>query len=124
MDSIAPGDQLQSIFDAAPVAILIAHDPECKRITGNRFAYEMLRLPGGNISRTAPQEERMHYRILRDGVDLPLDRLPLQRATAEGTPVRNQEMEFAFQGRPSVHVTGSAVPLRNPEGAVRGAIAV
>ena len=50
-------DELQSIFDAAPVTILVAHDPQCQRITGNPFAYAMLGLPAGNISRSAPQGE-------------------------------------------------------------------
>ena len=38
--------------------------------------------------------------------------------------MRDQEMEFAFNGRPSVHVTGSAAPLFDEKGAVRGAIGV
>ncbi|MEO8203798.1 MAG: PAS domain-containing protein [Betaproteobacteria bacterium] len=120
----APRQELQSIFDAAPVAILVAHDRQCRSITGNHFAYNLLGLSGGNISRTAPQGERMRYRILRNGVELPVESLPLQRATAEDCALSDQELEFVFEGRASVHVTGSAVPLHDEEGRVRGAIAV
>jgi PAS domain S-box-containing protein len=120
----APREEMQSLFDAAPVGILVAHDPRCKRITANRFGYEMLGIAEGNISRNAPQFELMKYRILRNGKEIPNDELPLQRASAEGVPVRDQELEFAFEGRASVHVVGSAVPLHDEAGKVRGAIGI
>ena len=34
--------ELQTVLDSAPIAIWIAHDPECKRITGNAYADEMI----------------------------------------------------------------------------------
>ncbi len=120
----ATGEEIQGLFDAAPVAILVAHDKACKRITGNRFAYKMLGLPPGNISRTAPDGERIRYRILSDGVELPLHELPLQHCAAGGAPVLDGELEFTFDGRPSVHVTCNAMPLHDEQGGVRGAIAV
>jgi PAS domain S-box-containing protein len=124
MANAASTEELQGLFDAAPVAILLAHDPECRRITGNRFAYQILGLPGGNVSRTAPDPERINYRILRNGVDVPPEALPLQRAAKEGVAVLDQELEFAVEGRPSAHVTCSSVPLLDAKGAVRGAFAV
>ena len=42
---LASREELQGIFDVIPVVILVAHDPQCRRITGNRFAYAMPGLP-------------------------------------------------------------------------------
>jgi K+-sensing histidine kinase KdpD len=55
--------ELQALFDAAPIGIWVAHDAACQRITGNRFADELLDVPnGGNVSagptrRPAPRPE-------------------------------------------------------------------
>jgi len=40
--------ELRIVLDAVPAAVCIANDPECKSITGNRMAYDLLRLPQGN----------------------------------------------------------------------------
>ena len=54
--------ELQAILDAAPVAIWIAHDPQCLRITGNAYADQaMMRVPrDGNISRSARPDMRRY----------------------------------------------------------------
>ena len=47
--------ELQTVLDTAPIAIWIAHDPECKVITGNAYADEMIMQTtrSSNISRSA-----------------------------------------------------------------------
>src|SRR5262249_46468267 len=47
--------ELQAILDATPAAIWIAHDPECRRITGNAYADEVIMRTGrgSNVSRSA-----------------------------------------------------------------------
>ena len=51
--------ELQAVLDTAPVAIWIAHDPECKVITGNAYADEIIMKTSrlGNISRSAAPGE-------------------------------------------------------------------
>jgi PAS domain-containing protein len=39
--------ELAGILDAAPVALFIAKDPECREMVGSRMTYEMLRLAPG-----------------------------------------------------------------------------
>lgn len=46
---------MSAVLDAVPAAVFIAHDPACKRISGNRAASEMLRVPAGPIDRLGPQ---------------------------------------------------------------------
>ena len=39
-------------MESVPAVVFLAHDPECRRITGSRRAYEILRLPlssDGNV---------------------------------------------------------------------------
>src|SRR6266436_2055658 len=36
----ARAKELETVLDAVPVPVLIAHDAECRRITGNRAGYE------------------------------------------------------------------------------------
>jgi signal transduction histidine kinase len=52
---------------------------------------------------------------------LPPEELPLQRA-ARGAEVRNYEEEIHFDDGQVIHLYGSAVPLRDPNGAPRGSI--
>jgi PAS domain S-box-containing protein len=116
--------ELQAIMDSVPAVIFLAHDPECRRVTGSRRAYEVLRLPiGSNLSMTAPVEERpTHFQVFRDGRKLPAHELPLQTA-ARGSEVRDFEEQVAFEDGSSVRLFGNATPIRDGSGALRGAVA-
>ena len=90
---------------------------------GNRAGHELLRIdPGQNLSKTAadPAATR-HFKVFANGVEVPPQELPLQRA-ARGVEVRNYEEEIQFDDGQVIHLYGSAVPLRDPSGAPRGAI--
>ncbi len=117
-------EELEAVMAAAPAAVMIAHDADCRRITGNPEAYELLRLPiDANASLTTPSAERpAHYRFRRDGVDLTPDELPVQSAARTGLPVSGVELELAFDDNTSKFVYGSATPLFDAAGAVRGAV--
>src|SRR3981081_95762 len=39
--------ELETVLEAVPVPVCIAHDAECRRMTGNRAAYEQMRVPAG-----------------------------------------------------------------------------
>jgi PAS domain S-box-containing protein len=117
--------ELAAILDAVPAVTFIARDPECQRITSNRAGYELLRLPPGtNTSKSAPESERsLKYRLLRDGVELSPDELPVQLAAATGREVRDYEYTVAFDDGSSRSVFGNAVPLLDETGRVCGAVA-
>ena len=40
-------DNMAAIFDTVPAAAFFSHDRSCERITSNRAAYDMLRMPYG-----------------------------------------------------------------------------
>jgi two-component sensor histidine kinase/CheY-like chemotaxis protein len=102
---------------------LIAHDSACERITGNKRGCELLRAPpGANLSLTASgREPATHFRILQDGAELATRDLPIQRA-ARGEAVQGVELDLEFDDGAHIVLTGSAVPLADAGGNVRGAV--
>ena len=120
----AQADNLAAVFDVVPAAMFFSHDRECERVTSNRAAYDLLRMPyGSNTSMSAPEGERpTSFRILENGVEVPAKEMPLQKAAATGLPVRNKEFEIRFEDGSSLYEFGHAVPLFDEEGQVRGAV--
>src|SRR5215210_3005565 len=116
-------EELQAVMHVVPAAVMIAHDAECRMVTGNRAAHELLRLPEGtNLSKTAGDaESRSHFGIFRAGHELQPAELPIQRAAVTGTHISNEELEIRFQDGSSKHVYGSATPLFDGSGRAWGA---
>ncbi len=120
----ARANELQAILDAIPGATFIAHDRECRTMISSREAYKLLRLPyGANTSKSASNEELpTAFRLMKDGREIAVEDLPVQRAAATGQPVLNFELTIVFNDGTSVDVLGNAVPLTDGEGSVRGAV--
>ena len=116
--------RLRAVLDAAPAIIWIAHDRECRLITGNRAAYIFLRMPeGANVSKSGPEAERLaHYRIFKDGVELAPEQMPVQRAAASGQPLRDYGLEFVFDDGTVRSLLGNVTPVldsaEQPQGAI------
>ena len=118
--------ELQAVLDVASVAVWIAHDPQCLRITGNQAADELVMrvARGANISASArPGDAAASYRVFQDGTELKPEELPSQVAAATGKPVDEAELELRFSDGRSVQMLMGAVPLFDAEGRVRGSVA-
>lgn len=117
--------ELAAVLDAVPAIVLIAHDRNCERITGNRAASETLRMAvGANMSKNPRNETRpSHFRVQRNGKDLGPDEYPVERAAREGIDIRGFEEEIAFDDGSVTHLIGNAKPLLNPAGKIYGAVA-
>ncbi len=117
-------EELSVLFEAVPIPIFIARDPDCLHLTGNRLADEILRIPHGKeLSLSAPEATRpVHFRPMKDGRELRLDELPAQRA-ARGKAVRDFEFNIVFDDGIVRHVLGYGTPLLDEQGHPRGAVA-
>lgn len=116
--------ELMAIMQAVPALIWIARTPDCRVISGNRAAYELLRQPHDtNLSLSAPAGERPdNFQIFSEGRPLAAEEMPVQRA-ARGEEVPNFEEEIRFDDGSSRYLFGNATPLRDAAGEVIGAVA-
>src|SRR5260370_12103235 len=100
----------------------MSHDAECRQSTGNRSAYEQLRIAGGkNFSKSAPPEEQPGFRVMQDGVEIPADLLPMQQAAATGEAVYGRALTMVFEDGAERETVMNAVPLLDDNGEPRGA---
>ena len=117
--------RLQAVLDTVPVAVWFTFDSAGLQVIGNRCAAEMLRLPEtANASLSVPPAQApQHFRVFKDGVELPADRLPLRRAV-RGETVNNEEMELRFTDGSATSGLVQAAPLRDRSGNIVGAVSV
>jgi two-component sensor histidine kinase len=114
-------DELSTLLDALPVAILISTDRACTRIHGNAAARLLYQLPEGqNFSASAPGEAP--FEIHAGGVPVDPDDLPLQRAARTGQPVAQSECEIRFPDGRRIFIAGHSIPIRNERGEVCGSV--
>jgi PAS domain S-box-containing protein len=112
-------EELETIMASAPVALWVARDPECNLITGNRMAVSFDETnPQTNWSANTSSE----LRWFRDGCQLKPEELPMQQAALNNTEIHNTELELCLQSGRWVSLLGSATPLRDADGRVRGCV--
>jgi PAS domain S-box-containing protein len=117
--------ELEATLAVIPVAVLIAEDKECTRITGNAAGYKLLKIPEGmNVSKSAPEDVRpTNYETYSaTGEPLSADQLPMQQAAATGMSIQGAEHELRFADGDHKHLLGNALPLFDAAGEVRGAL--
>jgi len=116
-------DELQALFDLAPVGIALSRDPSCMNIVVNPVGSAMLGvLPGENASKSAfPQ---LPFKVMKDGREVPPDELPMQAAARTGKAIRDEEYQIVRADGSVLHLLEYATPLRDEHGQVRGALGV
>jgi PAS domain S-box-containing protein len=119
----AKSKELETVLDAVPVAVFLARDADCKYITTNRTGYEQLRLPGGaNISKSALPPGQLGFRILRDGIEVPTEELPMQQAAATAKPIYKVPFLLRFEDGSEQQELFNAVPLLGEDGRPTGVV--
>lgn len=115
--------EIETLLRTAPAAIWVAHDRECRVITGNPAAAVMMRMgSGSNMSMSRPAGDGRQVEICIAGQPVAETELPMQTAARTGRAVPNQELEFRFSDGSSSWAYGNAVPLFNAQNEVRGAL--
>jgi PAS domain S-box-containing protein len=116
--------ELSTIMESVPTPILIAHGIDGRRITGNRAACDLFQIPTeANFSKRATNGTGpIHFTILHDDAEIPPGDLPLQRAL-HGERIKDYLMDVLFDDGTLNTLFCNAVPLRDEQGCVRGAVA-
>jgi len=119
-------EELEIVMDAVPAGVMITRDPEGLHISGNRATHDLLHIPRkeSNISKSAPDPGgRRPYRPFRNGVEVPPEELPIQRA-ARGHEVRDWDCDLVLDDGEVRHVILNATPLQREGEEFRGAVGV
>jgi signal transduction histidine kinase/ActR/RegA family two-component response regulator len=121
----ARAQELQTLFDIAPVPIWLG-DAECKRIVGNRAAYEQHGFPPGiNASFDAPVPELPQgLRVVAGGRDLKPEEMPMQLAARSGQTVRDFEHDVIRPDGSRVTMSANVSPMLGDAGQVRGVVGI
>ena len=113
-------EEMQVIFDTAPMGLSIADDVKCYHIRGNPAIEQMLGVPAGSdLSKS--NSPMASVRVMQDGIEMAIEDLPMQRA-AQGELVTNQIMDIIRPDDQAVTVLSNASPLFNEAGEPRGAV--
>ncbi len=114
-------EEVERLLESVPAAVWVAHDSQCRMITGNRRANEFYEAETGeNVSATMLPEARRF--LTPDGHELPAEELPMQKAVATNRDVRDVELHVQLPSGRRIAMLGSAVPLRDQAGSARGCI--
>ena len=116
--------ELETIMQVLPVGVAVAHDPEGALITANQALCDLFGVaPGGNISKSFGGERGSAFDLYQHGQLLAPADLPIRRAVDTALPVPSSEWEVRSRDRKPVQILGSASPLFDSDGNVRGAVA-
>jgi PAS domain S-box-containing protein len=117
-------EELQAISEKMPVAIAVSQDPDCRDIRLNAVFANMLGLvPGSNVSRTGSVANDLPFRFFAGGRELRPEELPQQVAQRERRQSPPAEMEVVYDDGRRLSLYGSAAPLFDVMGRVRGSVA-
>ena len=112
-------EEVETLMEVAPVAIWVSHDPQCSQIVGNRAANSFYEAYGQeNVSANDSPARRFY----RDGKELKPEELPMQEAAAKSIDIRNTELDVLLPSGKWLNMLGSASPLLDARGQVRGCI--
>ncbi|MCW5976924.1 MAG: PAS domain-containing protein [Bryobacteraceae bacterium] len=116
--------EFETLLEVAPVGIALANDPECRDITVNPAAAEMLGIPTViNASKSGPQGAELPFRVLREGREVSPEDLPMQQSATKGTVLRDLEYEVVQADGKVVNLIEYSAPLFE-DGKVRGCLGV
>lgn len=116
-------NQIDVLLSLLPIGISISTDISCREITHNPVAASFLRIPDwDSLSHSADTPPSV--RILRNGIELSPDEMPMQRASWFGEIITGDELEFVWEDGTCKTSLWNAKPLYNDTGIITGAIAV
>jgi len=117
-------NELQVIFDILPIGIGVAEDAACRDVRSNKLFAEMLNFPQRPAaSLSASPVPLPDLKAFHQGRQLAPEEFPIRRAARENAPILDFEQTIVRQDGRELQVIVNAVPLRDAEGKVTGAVA-
>ena len=120
-------EQMQTLLETMPIGVFIAHDADCRLITGNRSASDILRMPpGANLSRSV-DDGQLHAALPHPRTTASRSRRAICRCSARRAASTCSRCASITRSRTAPSSTRSCrrgrctTPRGNPRGAV-GAI--
>lgn len=105
-------DALLALF---PIPVCVSLDPAGRSVRLNAAMAQLLGVA---------EDPAARFRLLRDGVEIPAEELPMQRCAATGQPVEDLELEVEHADGSVRSLLASARPLRAADGSLRGYLGV
>lgn len=116
--------ELETIMQVLPVGVAVAHDSAGDVVIPNQALAELFGVPpGSNISKSVGTETGASFDLYQQERRLAPEDLPIRLALSSGKPIPSSEWEVRRVDRKPVQILGSASPLFDGEGHVRGAVA-
>ncbi|HKB91304.1 MAG TPA: ATP-binding protein, partial [Opitutaceae bacterium] len=124
-NAVARAEEMETLMRAVPNPVFVSYDPECRTITGNPAANQMLAAPlVTNFSISGAEDQpKPVIKIRKDGDLLDVRNLPMRLAASTGVAQFNQELEILYPDGRTVWIYGNALPLYDKDGKVRGSVA-
>jgi PAS domain S-box-containing protein len=118
-------EELETLLNVAPIAIAVATDPEAREIKLNPAGARMLGVPeSANASMSAASAGELPFLLFRDGVEVPPEDLPMQRAARENVSIADAEYELVRDDGTRLNLLEYASPLHDASGRVRGSLGI
>jgi PAS domain S-box-containing protein len=111
--------ELRAVLDAVPAAVFMTSQTGTGTVAVNRVAEMVLHPVPAGVDGTPDQ---VRFVAPDAGTPIPPDDLPVQRAARTGSDVRDAELSVVYGDGATRALFGHAVPLRDDEGRVRGAV--
>lgn len=116
--------ELQTLLDVIPIGIAIAEDSACDVIRVNPYLSVQLDISiNQNVSLNSLNRDRIPFKIYQNGRELEPHELPMQRASASGRVISNQEIDVVKSNGETIKFLTEAAPLFDEQGQSRGCIA-
>jgi len=118
-------EEVETLMEVVPIPIWVAHDTQCREVTGNRAASDISCRGPEKVdlwTTSASDVSSASVRYLQDGKELSAGELPMQVAVQKDIDVRDVEVEIVHPDGTRRVLWGNASPLHNLHGEVRGAV--
>lgn len=117
-------NDLKVVMESMPAFTFVARDPECKVLESSVMALQRMRIsPEIKYSPDIPHDQKPRsYKVMQDGAELAAKDFPLRRAIREKREIHDEEIQILFPDGEELHLFGSAVPLLDENGEVRGGV--